>query len=108
MFFLKYKLQDKDFKSIVEFSEAVTEFMKEFSYWFNNLGAWVDTFYARKAYYFDQLGWTLGDGKTPFSDITTQLIIKSKTRQLGLFGPQIQLTGDFWCMDLATGRHSKT
>ena len=63
MFFLKYEFQDKDFKSVVEFGEAVTEFMNDFIYWVNNLGAWVDSFNARKAYIFGQQGWELGNGK---------------------------------------------
>lgn len=59
MFFLKYEFQDRDFKSVVEFSEAVTEFMNDFIYWFNNLSQWVDSFNARKAYIFSQLEWEL-------------------------------------------------
>ena len=63
MFFLKFEFQDRDFKSVVEFTEAVNAFMKDFMYWFNNLGAWVESFNARKAYIFGQLEWDLENGK---------------------------------------------
>ena len=66
MFFLKFQLQNQDFKSLDDFGEAVTAFMNDFTYWFNNLGAWVDAFYARKEYYFGQLGWELGNGEKFF------------------------------------------
>lgn len=66
MFFLKYEFQNRDFKSVVEFSEAVTEFMNDFIYWFNNLSQWVDSFNARKAYIFSQLEWELENGNKFF------------------------------------------
>lgn len=94
MFFLKYEFQDKDFKSVVEFTEAVTAWMNDFIYWFNNLGAWVDSVNARKAYYFGQLGWELGNGKKQICILKTQLKVKPKMRHPGPSGPQIQLTGD--------------
>ena len=94
IFFLKYELQDKNFKSVAEFIEAVNEFMKDFIYWITNLGAWVDAFNARKAYYFGQLGWELGNGKRLCCKYIIQLNIKSKMRHPGPYGLQIQLTGD--------------
>ena len=66
MFFLTFQFQDRDFNSVVEFSEAVTAFMNDFIYWFNNLGAWVDSFNARMQYIFGQLGLELNDGKKQF------------------------------------------
>ena len=94
MFFLKYEFQDKDFKSVVEFSEAVQAFMNDFIYWFNNLGAWVDSVNARKEYIFGQLEWELGNGKKQICILKTQLKLKSTMRHLGPSGQQIQLTGD--------------
>ena len=94
MFFLKYEFQDKDFKSVVEFGEAVTAFMNDFIYWFNNLGAWVDSVNARKEYIFGQLGWELNNGKKQICIVKTQLKLKLKMRHLGPSGQQIQPTGD--------------
>jgi len=59
MFMLKYEFQSRDFDNVVVFGEAVTEWMNDFLYWFNNLGAWVDSVNARQAYIFSQLGWDL-------------------------------------------------
>ena len=94
MFFLKYEFQDKDFKSVVEFSEAVTAWMNDFIYWFNNLGAWVDSVNARKAYYFGQLGWDLENGKKQIFISKSQVKVKLTIRHPGPSGPQIHLTGD--------------
>ena len=62
MFMLKYEFQSRDFDNIVVFGEAVTEWMNDFLYWFNNMSAWVDSFNARQAYIFSQLGWDLENG----------------------------------------------
>jgi hypothetical protein len=58
MFMLKYEFMDKNFDNIVQFGEAVTEWMNEFIFWFNNLGAWVDSYEARQQYIFGQLDWS--------------------------------------------------
>ena len=63
MFFLKFQLQEQNFESVAEFVAAVTEFMNMFADWFINIPTWLEAFNARKAYYFGQKGWVLGNRK---------------------------------------------